>query len=1001
MKHSFILLFLSFSIIIFSQSLNSRYEIIENFDDGEIELYSFPGEDNDPDDWILDQINTYNNSPYSLRLFGNTWKVEDIEPTVIDSGNVWEIAIYVEDVSEIQAFGIMDSANVLFYSLFGTQVLDIEEWIPVYQGAFEEETWNLIQLPIADDWFAWYDYYPTVTSLVFINDQDDGEAGIVYFDEILNITEDLPVPPEVNITYEIGEVYRKQNGQRNVDVQFYSEIFDPDSEDFLYLWSFGDVSTSVEQNPIHTFLVEDDHSYTVLCEVSDTTDCYGQAVCQIEVDEGETTFPITMNFVGDVMLARGYNDLISNIGLEAIFEPTLDILGNSADITIANLECPLTNYNEHHPTKSIWFKGVPEYAEGLSFAGIDIVTLANNHVYDYMLPGIQDTQQALEDFNILHSGAGEDSYEAYQPLFYNKSGVNIAFLASSDRTGQYNNYQPYLQAGFNKPGFAYMTPYYVQKQILEVQDVADLIVVEVHCGSEYSSQPGSNYDKSIPLYQYEEPLPEDEEYTFRLDLPHMWDVEYRHFIIDAGADAVICHHPHIIQGLEVYNGKLIAHSLGNFVFDLSYAETMSTYILNTKINESGFYEYNITPVFIDDYIPRPTTGELGLHILDYTARQSKQMNTYLHVDREEIIASVIFDTLNMEINTENYTEILSLTEDDGEWISPPLKLERIGHISAINSITPENNWQYRLGREIVWFGNCEDEGSTLWNLNSDDEMYDDTESYEGERSIRHLRTPNSGDNIVTNFTNRIKRYSPGEYSLHGYFKTQNGSNVTIEARYYETRGDNNWIDTENIGSLIGGDTNWNFYWKNLNVPDDCNFFDIRTNSDMPAEGEALSWFDNVGIIEWSDWETFGDYAEIDNPNDFYYLQVKAGTQLGHAVLNYSETNYGEGPIVNNDDEPLIPAKGKLIANYPNPFKQTSTFSFQLTTENTKNTEINIYNIKGQKLKQIVSNQRSAGQHSVIWDGTNDLGKPVSSGIYFYNLIVDGKSIDTKKCLLMR
>ncbi|NQT65263.1 MAG: CapA family protein, partial [FCB group bacterium] len=64
----------------------------------------------------------------------------------------------------------------------------------------------------------------------------------------------------------------------------------------------------------------------------------------------------------------------------------------------------------------------------------------------------------------------------------------------------------------------------------------------------------------------------------RIDIPHMWDIEIRHHMIDSGADLVICHHPHVIQGIEVYNGKVIAHSLGNFVFDLSYLETFPTMI---------------------------------------------------------------------------------------------------------------------------------------------------------------------------------------------------------------------------------------------------------------------------------------------------------------------------------------------------------------------------------------------------------------------------------------
>ena len=900
-KYLFVLILIIYSFFCFSESKSiisnsSREEIIENFDDGEIELYSFPGEDNNPSSWSLDSSNTYNESPFSLRLYGNTWKIEDIDSIIVDPGDVWQVAAYIQDVSEIQGFGIMDSVNVLFYSFAGTQELDIEEWITVYQGAFEEDTWNLFLLPIADDWFAWFDYLPVITSLVFVNDQDSGSPGEVYFDEIANITEDLPVPPLVEINYEIGEIYRKRNGQRNVDVQFYSEVIDPDSEEHDYFWSFGDDSTSVEQNPVHTYIVEDDHPYTVLLEVVDSTFSWGQATCQIDVDEGETTFPVTMNFVGDIMLARGYESgggIIPTQGVEAIFEPTLSVLGEAADITVANLECPLTTHWEHHPTKSIYFKGSPENVTGLVYAGIDIITLANNHILDYLLPGIQETQQVLAENNILYSGAGEDSYEAYLPLFYNKSGVNIAFLAFSDRTGQYNNYQPYLNAGYNKPGFAYMTPYYVSQQINAVQDYADLIVVETHSGSEYSTQPGSNYDQIGFLYQYEEPNPEDEEYSFRLDIPHMWDIEIRHFMIDSGADLVICHHPHIVQGFEVYNERLIAHSLGNFVFDLSYAETMTSMILNTKINEIGFYEFSTTPIFVDDYIPQRAEGEFGIHILDYLARRSKDMNTYLHVDREDITASIVLDTLSMEINTQYYLEMVQILENNGEWISKPIKFQRDGHISSINSISPSNNWQYRLGREIIWFGNCEDEGCTLWNLNSNDEWYDDTESYEGERSICHRRYPNSGDNIVTNFTNRIKRYTDGEFTLQGYIKTQNGDDVTIEIRYYQQRSGSSWIDTEDVGVHITGDTDWNYYFNELNVPGNCNFFDIRVNSDCPETGEALSWFDNIGIIEWSEWQSLDRNEDITNPNDYYFIQIKTNTEVDQAIVNYTETNYGE------------------------------------------------------------------------------------------------------------
>ena len=85
----------------------------------------------------------------------------------------------------------------------------------------------------------------------------------------------------------------------------------------------------------------------------------------------------------------------------------------------------------------------------------------------------------LNEAGILHSGAGLNSYEAYIPAFKSVKGQTIAFLSSSDRTGQYNNYQPFLHAGENKPGFAYMTPYYIKQQIQSVRDVSDIVVVEM------------------------------------------------------------------------------------------------------------------------------------------------------------------------------------------------------------------------------------------------------------------------------------------------------------------------------------------------------------------------------------------------------------------------------------------------------------------------------------------------------------------------------------------
>ena len=867
----------------------ARAEVIEDFDDGGVDLGSYPGEDLDPDEWALDATNTYEGSPFALCLTGNTWKTEAIAPIQVESDDIWEVAGYVQGSVEIQGFGLMDSANTLFYSLAGTQLLDITTWVTVYQGAFPSGKWNTYQLPIADDWLAYFGYLPRVDTLVFVCDKDGGGSGSVYFDHIVDVTDDLPVAPSVEITYAMGKVYRDARGTKSVDVQFTSTVTDPDSDSHNFLWDFGDDSTSTQQHPSHTYLVLDDHPYTVVLAVSDSTDRWGWGSCTVVVDEGPTSFPVTMNFVGDIMLARGYEEsggIIPTQGVEAIFEPTLNILGNAAEITVANMESPLTDATEHHPTKPIYFKASPENVAGLVYAGIDVVTIANNHIYDYLEPGLQQTQTVLDTSGILRSGAGMDSYEAYLPVYHTESGASIAFLASSDRTGQYNNSQPYLNAGVNKPGFAYMTAYDIGRQVDAVRGHADLIVVETHSGDEYGQVPREAIDPTELTDPYG-----DEDYVASAVRPTARNRAIRQAAIDAGADVVVSHHPHVVQGFEVYSGKLIAHSLGNFVFDLRYPETFPTMVLNAKADEGGFYEYTVVPGYLDDWIPQRASGALGLHILDHLARRSRELNTYLYVDRENHIGQVHLDTLTMPQQTAAFCLEAPLAELDGSWVTPPLRLARQGNISSIDSLSPSGEWEYRLGRETLWCGSCEDEGCTLWNLNSQSEWYDSTESYRGARSIRHRRYPDSGGIVVTNLEWRLKRFEDVPTTLHGVIKTRNAMGATIEARYYDSRYGSTILDEEDVGTVVSGDTAWTHVWKDLSIPDNALYYDVRSRSDCPIEGEAFSWFDDIGLIEWTEW-TPPSVQPITTPNDWYYVQLRSPDSVSTITVHYTETSYG-------------------------------------------------------------------------------------------------------------
>ncbi|MCW8810004.1 MAG: CapA family protein [Ignavibacteriaceae bacterium] len=965
-------------------------DTIENFDVGEVQLQSYSDEDIDPDMWSLDNTITYNNSPYSLKLFGNTWKLEVINPISIDSGDVWQVSAYIEEVAEIQGFGITDSINTLLYSFAGTEQIDPEEWITVYQGAFPNDVWNEFQLPVADDWLARFGYLPIVKGIIFINDKDYTSQGISYFDEILDITNSLPVAPQVEISYTLGKLYKNINGLTSVDVEFTSNVYDPDSEEHDYFWDFGDDSTSTERNPSHTFIVEDDHDYTVLLDVIDETELHGRASCQISVDPGPTTFPITMNFVGDIMLARRIEDFINLYGYEPIFNPTSPMLGEAADITVVNLECALTDQGTPHPTKAVVFRGSPENVAALTYAGIDVVTIANNHIIDYGLEGLQQTQSVLSEEEITFFGAGANSYEAMQPAFYLKSGVNFGLLSSSDRTGQYNNEQPYLNAGFNKPGFANLTESNIVQQINSVRDIADLIILEMHSGSEYSVSPEDWFGKII----LNEDPDADEDYSPDLRAPLESDIETRHFAINQGADLVICHHPHIIQGLEVYQRKLIAHSLGNFVFDLNYPETYPTVILNSKINETGFYEYSIIPVYIDDYVPVRARGELGLYLLDDLAKRSKDLDTYLKIDRDKVVAEIILDTTMLNPCLVPTSAELVLEEENGNWISEPILLKREGSISSIDQIDPLGNWQYRLGKELIWFGNFEDEGCTLWDINHPDEFFDTTESYTGRRSLCQKRltglTP-----LTTNLEDRIKLYpDTSNYTLHAYIKTENSLNAGVIIQFFESRNQIYPIGIEDLGAEISGTTSWSFYNKKFSPPSSTQFMNLRLRSESPDSGVGYSWFDNIGLIEWTDWQEYNPAADFSIPNDYYWLQLKINDEILNATVNYTEIKFADVVTQLSDEATYIPNKFVLYQNYPNPFNPRTVIEFSLP-EDVNNVVLTVYDILGQKVIQLVKGNLKAGKYQYQWNAMY-----LSSGVYFYQLQA-GDFVETKKMVLMK
>ncbi len=844
-------------------------------------LLSIAGEDLEPSGAEVSDEDFYEGT-HSLRMFGNSWKRIVIPPYSVDANTVWAVAAKLMRLGEIQAFGVADSLEVMYYILWGKEAPQSLRWNTCYEGWFENSVWNEVHFPIGEDWLGRFGYLPRITELRFVNDNDtvavDGE---VFFDEVRDVTETLPLPPVVQFSWNL----QSYSHPDSIQVHFHSLVYDLDSPWLTHRWDFGDGAISSLQNPSHVYPAHSRH--TVTLDVTDS-DSRANWATQVVVDSPVTgSRQLWFAFTGDVITGRGYennNGIIESWGVDTLFEPTYPWL-QTADLTSMNLECPLTTATERHPTKGIVFKSRPANVSGLVNAGVDFVTLANNHVFDYMTAGMLETMYVLDTAGIVHNGSGMNDELARRVRFLSRNGLSIAMLSFSDRTGSYNNVQPFLDAARSRPGFAMWNRSAIESTVPPAGELADFVVINTHSGSEYSLEP-------ILQMQAEQDPFGDEDMLFEL-VPDTLERQMRQYAIDQGADLVIAHHPHIIQGFEVYNGKLIAHSLGNFIFDLTYAETMPTVILRTHFSEGvGVDAAIVHPAYINHWIPQPARGALARNILDYETEMSRRLGTWLIRPLGADSAFIVFDTLTTLRIPAFREDTLALAQSGSWWISEPHALPDIGYPVSAEVLNGED-YQIRYGRELLYFGNMEDEGANDWLLNSADEGYNTDFAYSGQRSIRLRRNTGVPQNVVANNEFRIRLLTSQQHSIVGFIRTENASSAAIQAQYYSLRSGGTLLSQVDIGTMLNGTTEWVKRSASLSPPGSTNFIVIRFTLSAPAANTGYAWFDDVSLVQWDDWQA--EPASAPFPNDYHFVQVRSAAASTQAVLRYRTDTLGGFP----------------------------------------------------------------------------------------------------------
>ena len=308
---------------------------------------------------------------------------------------------------------------------------------------------------------------------------------------------------------------------------------------------------------------------------------------------GETTKPtVRLMLGGDVMLGRLVKEQIELRGASYPLG-SIAALMREPDLTIVNLECAITASNRLWPgrPKAFYFGAPPQAVRSLAEAGVDGVSLANNHVLDFDLAGLRDTLRHLQEHGIGQAGAGRDIDEALAPVYFERNGIKFGMVA-------YCDHQEDFAAAQHSPGIAYLD---VEDEARAVEEFrrglarikaapVDWPVLSLHWGPNMVHRPSESFKRLARA------------------------------AIDMGYAILFGHSAHVFHGIEIYRGRPIVYAAGDLVDDYYVDPAFRNdhaLLFELTLDSAGLRRIDLHPVFIEDCRTIAATGE---HF-EYIARQ--------------------------------------------------------------------------------------------------------------------------------------------------------------------------------------------------------------------------------------------------------------------------------------------------------------------------------------------------------------------------------------------
>jgi len=577
-------------------------------------------------------------------------------------------------------------------------------------------------------------------------------------------------------------------------------------------------------------------------------------------DDGKT---IVIHFAGDTMFGRRFFDPNEDdytadglLPLEPTVEDHMRLLAGvkplleNADFTAVNFE---TTINDpaffpkamprpaiFHPTTASVYASHPNSVIALKQSGVDIVDMGNNHTYDMLEMGLNNSLSILDQAGVLHFGAGTNEANAWTPLVVSAKGQTIAFLGCTTlriplKTPIRNDI-PYVASDvFRKGGAAYCAEARLRSEIIKAKQQANVVIVMIHGGLEYDSTPTNKISYLSEIAR------------------------------QSGATLVINHQPHVIGGFSLRDQSLIAWTMGSFLYDQTIWPALKSYMLAVYLREGKIIRAYVEPLMIDGFVPHAVTDQLA----DDVVRDAAGLNP----------GPFIMESGAMEVDLGGqalrnvYTESMDGAAAPGEIIAVP-QSQWISDFKGKGKLL--------LGRDLLWVGGFENNeidstsrGAILWDLESGNIRIGRDYAYEGEVGIRLTSDVSNTNDAVTTNLHRVWVDRYANLSITGMVRLNQGVVSQVQLSWYSsTSGPSFLKDIRPIEVQSYG--TWQPFRLDVRVPSKAVALGLYLRLRPPDKGTVSADFDNIRIIEWANpsaqFSPLYNYALLTGSGDVTFAQ---------------------------------------------------------------------------------------------------------------------------------